>query len=51
VGHWRGRPLTYSSVYRGVLRLRRRTTADLVANFGPGYHKAVIHRDSLVVIG
>jgi glutamate 5-kinase len=33
-----------------VLRVRGRTTDDLVASFGPTHQKAVIHRDSLVVV-
>ncbi len=33
-----------------VRRLRGRSTEDLVAELGPGYARAVIHRDSLVVV-
>ncbi|HWB70964.1 MAG TPA: glutamate 5-kinase [Egibacteraceae bacterium] len=34
-----------------VLRLRGRSTGELVDAFGPRYQREVIHRDSLVVVG
>jgi glutamate 5-kinase len=31
-------------------RLIGRTTADLLAEFGPGYEREIVHRDDLVVL-